>query len=294
MLGQDGRFANQHARREGAENGVHADPVRDHRHADGDGQNDADDGHLADEGIVGPANEQRHDAPADGEAEENEQSGEREGADDAAEFDGAAGGEPGDDADENPGDGIVEDRGGENRLPDVAAEIAEIADDQRHDLHRRDGQRRAEEERGREPLLRIGQDRRRDGKPDQNAQRERHGDAGQRRGDGGTTDPPHQAEVGFHAGEKQEHEHAELGNGVEHSLLAGGIRKQRSLPRRPQQPEEGRPQEHPREELPHDGRLADALHGLARQTAGDDKNQDLREEKRLGRRGRGWRSRKHG
>ena len=52
---QDGRLADQNARHEGAEHGLHTDRIRRQRHRSHDHQDDGDHGQLAHEVIVGPA-----------------------------------------------------------------------------------------------------------------------------------------------------------------------------------------------------------------------------------------------
>ena len=72
-------------------------------------------------------------------------------------------------------------------------------------------------------------------------ERQRH--SGNGNGHGGAADPLDELQVGFHAGEQQQQQDAELRNGIEHALLFGGGRKQRMLSRRPQQAEHGRPKQ---------------------------------------------------
>ena len=55
--------------------------------------------------------------------------------------------------------------------------------------------------------------------------------------------------------------------GIEHRFLVGGARKQRLLEVRPEGAEDARPEQHSGQQLPHDSRLADALHEFAEQTA---------------------------
>ena len=47
----------------------------------------------------------------------------------------------------------------------------------------------------------------------------------------------HQLQVGFHAGQQQQHQDAELRNGIDHALLLGRARKQDVLRSRPDQAE---------------------------------------------------------
>ena len=68
-------------------------------------------------------------------------------------------GEPERDRDDDPADGVLEDGGGDDDLADVAAHEIHLAHDHRDDLDRGDRQRGAEEKRGDEARLRVGQDR---------------------------------------------------------------------------------------------------------------------------------------
>ena len=54
-------------------------------------------------------------------------------------------------------------------------------------------------------------------------------DAHERCKDGGAPGLPHQFEIGFHAGQKQQQKNAELRDRVDHRLLFGVLRKQRVL-----------------------------------------------------------------
>ena len=57
MLGEEGRFADQHPGDEGAQHRLDADEIGDQRHGAGDQQDDADDRGLAAQVVVGPADE---------------------------------------------------------------------------------------------------------------------------------------------------------------------------------------------------------------------------------------------
>ena len=59
--------------------------------------------------------------------------------------------------DDDPADGVVEDRRAEDHLADVAAQEVHLAHHRRHDLHRGDRQRGAEEQRRDQPLARIAE-----------------------------------------------------------------------------------------------------------------------------------------
>ena len=73
MTGEDRGFADQNAGDEGAEHGVHADQIGDQRHAAHDDEDRGDHGEFADEGVVDPADDEKHDASADRQARDHEQ-----------------------------------------------------------------------------------------------------------------------------------------------------------------------------------------------------------------------------
>ena len=103
--------------------------------------------------------------------------------------------------------------------PTVAAHEIHLADHHCHDLHRGDRKRGAEEERGDQALAWVGQHGVGQGFAERNPADEGNDDAG-KRGDGrGAAGLAHQLEIGFHAGEKQQQQNAELRDGVEHRLL---------------------------------------------------------------------------
>ena len=110
---------------------------------------------------------------------------------------------------------------------------------------------------------------------------ERHGDAGGRDAERRAARLPDQGEVGLHAGEQQQHEDAELGDGIDHALLLAIGREDRVLGLRPERAEHRRPEQKAGEQLPHDGRLADPLHDLAHETADREQKNDLPEEDHL-------------
>ena len=72
MPGQDRGFPDQNAGDKGAQHGVHADEMRDHGHAAHDDEDRGDHGEFAEERVVDPSNDEKHDAPADGQARDHE------------------------------------------------------------------------------------------------------------------------------------------------------------------------------------------------------------------------------
>jgi phage protein D len=57
------------------------------------------------------------------------------------------------------------------------------------------------------------------------------------------TDAFHQLKIGLHAGEQQQHQDADFGNGADHAFLFGNAREKQVLGRRPDQAEHGRPEQ---------------------------------------------------
>ncbi len=155
------------------------------------------------------------------------------------------------DGDDDPADGVLEDRRSDDDLAEIAAHEIHLAHHHGDDLHRRDRQRGAEKDRRDQPRFRVWQQRGRQEFAEHETADKRQRYAGDGDGHGGAADAAHQRQVGFHAGQQQQHQDAELRNGVEHALLRGVGRKQRVLRRRPDQAEQRRPQHHPGNELAH-------------------------------------------
>ena len=146
MTGEDRRLAHENTGDERAENGVHADRMSDQRHDPHDDQDGRDDRHLADQRVVSPADQEKHQASAEGEADDQEQ----RGADDAlrkrSQVDPAMQCQTERHRHDNPAGGVVDDRRGDDQLADRAAHEVHLAHDHRHDLHRGNRQRGAEEQ----------------------------------------------------------------------------------------------------------------------------------------------------
>ena len=110
---------------------------------------------------------------------------------DGGEIDRALGGDACDHCDDDPGDGVVEDGGGEDQLADVATDDADLHQGHGDDLDRGDRQRGAEEQRGHQRVLVRRNDVGRQRIGERHAADERHGNARQRRRDHGA--PPSSA-----------------------------------------------------------------------------------------------------
>ena len=112
----------------------------------------------------------------------------------------------------------------------------------------------------------------------QHAARERHGDAE----DGGRNNRAalavHQREIGFHAGEKQQKQDADLGDGIDHALERGRVRKDHLPQFRHQGAEHRGTKKHARQQLAEDGRLSDAAHHLAQHPAEEQQQDQLGRE----------------
>ena len=108
-------------------------------------------------------------------------------------------------------------------------------------------------------------------------------DAGERDADRRAADLAHQLEVGLHAGEQQQQQDAELRNGVDHGLLLGRRREQRSAAGRARAAEHRGAEQNAGQKLSHDRGLADRCHGLAKQAADHHQQEELSEKNDLGR-----------
>ena len=95
-----------------------------------------------------------HDAPADGEAERQERQCAEDGEADRTQVHRAGRGQSERDRDDDPAGGVLEDRGGNDDLADVAAHEIHLAHHHRHDLDRGDRQRGRQEQGGDEARLR--------------------------------------------------------------------------------------------------------------------------------------------
>ena len=234
------RLADQNAGDKCAEYSIDADELRRQRHRRHDDQDCGDDWKVAPEIVVRPPDQAKHNPAPDGEARDHEEGGPDDGAADRPHVDRAGCGETKRDSDDHPADRVFKNGGCDDDLPQVATHEIHFANDDRDDLHRRDGKRGAEKDRGDEAGIRPGQEFGRQELAERKAAGERYGDAGERGGDRRAADAAHHLQVGLHAGEEQEHQHAKLGNCVEHAFLHRVGGKDRMLSRRPEQAEERR------------------------------------------------------
>ena len=200
-------------------------------------------------------------------------------------FDGAVPGEAEDDREDDPAERIVDDRGGHDDLAERAPHEVHLADRHRDDLDRRDRQRRAEEQRRDQAMIGVRQHAVGQELADQNAAQERHRDPGERNAECGAAGLADQREVGFHPGQQQQHQDAELPDGADHAALLVGAGKQRVLQSGGQRAKDARPEQNPGKQLAHDRRLADPLHRLAQEPPAYEEHDDLGKEHHLGGRG---------
>jgi hypothetical protein len=174
----------------------------------------------------------------------------------------------------------LEDGGSHDDLADVAAHEVHLAHHHGDDLDRGDRQRRSEEKRCDEARLRAWQDRIRQHFAERETADERQHHPGGGNRDRRPPDPPHQPQIGLHAGQQQQHQDAELRNRVEHAVLRGRVRKKRVLQVGPDQAEHGGTEQQPAEQLSHDRRLAYSLHQFAETAADQQQDAKVSEKKR--------------
>jgi hypothetical protein len=160
-------------------------------------------------------------------------------------------------------DRVVNDGRGDQRHPDVSTHETHLAHDHCHDLHRGNRQRRTEKKRGDDPLIGFRQHCSGQQLAERKPAGEGHQDPRDRRADGGTTRLLNQPEVGLHPGQQQQHQDAKLRDGIDHALLLRICGEDCALRLGPDRAEYGRTKQNSGDQLPHDGRLPDALHRLA-------------------------------
>ena len=138
--------------------------------------------------------------------------------------------------------------------------------------------RGAEEQRGEKALIGMRQQRLRHELAEREAAQERHRHAGERDAQRRFADLAHELEVGFHPGQQQQQQNAELRDAVEHGFLLGGSRKEGVLQIGPQRSQHRGTEQDAAEQHSHDRRLADAVHGLAEEAPDHHQRDELREE----------------
>src|SRR5476649_466296 len=97
-----------------------------------------------------------------------------------------------DDGNDDPADGIVNDRVGYDDLAKIATHEVHLADHHGDDLYRRDGERGAEKQRGDDPQFWARQHRVRQELAQHKPAYERNNNAGARNTERSVTDPPYQ------------------------------------------------------------------------------------------------------
>ena len=164
-----------------------------------------------------------------------------------------------DNRDNDPADSVINDCRGNDDLTQIAPHEVHLAHHHRDDFDRRDRQRGAEEQRRDQPQLRPWQHRVRQHFSKRYAASEGDENAGYRNARRRATDFAHKLQIGLHAGQQQQHQHAELGNGIDHVFLRAVVREQRGLGLRPDQAKNRGAKNHTGEQLPDNSRLAHTL-----------------------------------
>ena len=244
--------------------------LRDQRHRDHDDQNGRDDGQIADESFVGKRIRREHqrDGRSSGLRPETAPFPARSSPADQTSMRPAAG-QAECDGDDDPTDRVVDDGRGDDDLTDVAAHEIHLADHHRHDLHRRDRQRVPRNNAVIEPRIRVAAAASRASiAPSANPQA--NGMATPATATAAARRPTrlHQLQVGFHAGQQQQHQNAEL-----RTRLRSCFSAQRPVGNRTccacghNRPSTDGPSKIAADQLPHHCRLTDPLHHLAHNSA---------------------------
>src|SRR6266436_8867078 len=134
VLRQDWRLPDHDTSRERSEHGMHADEVSHQRQSNHDHQDDADDGHLDDKMIVCPANDSRDPAASDGEAKNEKCCRAKNAKEYRSDYNPPLRRQAADERENRPADGIIQDRGREDDLAEIAAEIVHLAKDGGNDF----------------------------------------------------------------------------------------------------------------------------------------------------------------
>ena len=174
-------------------------------------------------------------------------------------LDGGLGRDARDHGDDDPRQRVVEDGGGEDELAEVAADHADLHQHHGHDLDRGDRQRRAEEQRRHQPRGVRRDEAGRQGIGQRDAAGEGDGDAEQRGRHHGPAAAVDQREIGFHAGQQQQQQDADLRDRIDHVLERLGVSgKTRSRHSGSSGAEYRRSEQHAGQQLAEDRGLADA------------------------------------
>jgi hypothetical protein len=111
---------------------------------------------------------------------------------------------------------------------------------------------------------------------------ERYGDAGQRHAERRATQLSNHRQVCLHSGQKQQHQDAELRDGIDHRLLLWTRGKDHVLQVGPQRAQYGGAKQDSGDQLAHHRRLADPQNGLAQEAPEYQEQGDLAHEHHLG------------
>jgi hypothetical protein len=179
---------------------------------------------------------------------------------------------------DDPACRVLKDRRSHDDLAQIAAHEVHLAHDHGDDLDRGDRQRGAQEQACDETLARMRQQRGGQEIAKRKATGERHGHPHRGNRKRGYADFLDQLEIGFHAGQQQEHHHAHICEAGDEIFLLRALRKKKIVRGGPYPTEQRRTEDQPGEQLPDDGRLAEALHDLAETAADQQKQGDLRDQ----------------
>ena len=127
---------------------MHANEFGRQRHDQHHQQDGGDDGHLDGHIVVGPADDARNQAAPDREAHREKYRRARQARADVRHAHRAVRRYARNNRDDDPGDRVIEDGGREDQLAEIAPDGADFHQHHRDDLHRRNRQRRAKEQRG--------------------------------------------------------------------------------------------------------------------------------------------------
>ena len=288
VIGENGRFPDQHAGHESAQHGAYPQKLGEKGEAAHDHQDHGDDGKIAAEIVVDPADGGEDQPAAGGKTEDKKQ---RDTGHGLAELEpvyamaapARLAGDAKGDGDDHPAHRVFHDGGGDDDLAQIAAHEIHLPHHHGHDLDGRDGKCGAQEQgRHQPPVSGAAEEKGRTELAQQKTAGKGKSDAAKRDGHGGETGPSHQLEIGLHAGKEQKHQDADLRQAVDHAFLRRIGRKDESLRFRPYPAEQGWSQDDSGQQRSHQGGLADPLHALAQHPAHHQQQHDLRDQKAFG------------
>ena len=155
---EDRRLPDQNACDERAQDGMDPNQLCRERHPRHEEQDQSHDRGVAHEMIIRPADEGKDDAAPEREADDEKQDGAEDACADGIQIHAAARRQAQRHGDDDPADRVIDDGGGENDLPQIAAREIHLAHHHGDHLDGGDGQSRAEEQRGDEPVLGLRQE----------------------------------------------------------------------------------------------------------------------------------------